>query len=107
MHAINDFIIRNAARFEDDMQLTAFPVVNRAGFFRNHKEKGKVYLFSREALSEATTGYDLSRVTGCLVEAGIITEMDSGRHNKNYSIKGEKMRLYAINQNELTVALDA
>ncbi|MEQ4693483.1 DUF927 domain-containing protein [Providencia manganoxydans] len=107
MHAINDFIIRNAARFEDDMQLTAFPVVNRAGFFRNHKEKGKVYLFSREALSEATVGYDLSRVTSCLVEAGIITEMDSGRHNKNYSIKGEKMRLYAINQNELTVALDA
>ncbi|AVE42281.1 DUF927 domain-containing protein [Providencia stuartii] len=107
LQAINDFIIRNAARFEDEGQLNSVPVVNRAGFFRDRKDKGRMYLFSPNALSEATTGYDIARVISCLSEAGVIAEADSGRRNKLYSIKGEKIRLYAINQNELSCALDA
>lgn len=70
---------------------------NRAGWYRD-EEAGRVYLFSKQALTEAAKGFDIRRIAAALDAAGWITEHDTGRKTKKVRIhsRNESMNLYAI-----------
>ncbi len=97
LRAIRDFIDRHGgARFQS-LEAGADEVRDRAGYWE-HTPNGRLYLFTRSGLEEATHGFELTRVVRALDGVGAITKRDTG---KNQALKrlpdGNRHRLYFIN----------
>ena len=71
-------------------------VNERAGWWRDTPEAGRVWLFNRQGLAEAGGGFDLKRITQALDEAGWIAERDNGRLTKKTRADGRTLNLYAV-----------
>ncbi|BAP77782.1 hypothetical protein MT1_0606 [Pseudomonas sp. MT-1] len=101
LRAISDFIARHAdTRFSsiDDPEGEAR---DRAGYWQSGPT-GRLYLFNRPGLEDATDGYELGRVVLALDSVGAITKRDTG---KNQALKrlpnGSRERFYFINPAKL------
>ncbi len=87
LEAVADFISRNGdGRFsrksgDGEAQREDF-ILNRAGWWTDLEDAGRVYLFTSDGLKEATKGQDLPRVLAALDKAGWIHDRDRGEGNK-------------------------
>lgn len=104
----NRRILNGVARFINAFGDSRFTAVNdenppkspnRAGWFRDD-ESGRVYLFTRDALTEAASGFDARRIVTALTNSGWIAEHDDGRKTKKTYIpsRNGSLNLYAIRQ---------
>ncbi|WP_297841209.1 DUF927 domain-containing protein [Pseudomonas sp.] len=98
---IVDFIDKHgSSRFSNvDDQTVDAKVFNRAGYWELVGTK-RLYLFNKSALTEAASGYGLSRVVKALEGAGALAKRDTDRDSrktKKYRIPGGgSPRLYVI-----------
>ncbi|MEA9979319.1 MULTISPECIES: DUF927 domain-containing protein [unclassified Pseudomonas] len=98
---IMDFIDKHgSSRFSDvDDQTVDAKVFNRAGYWELVGTK-RLYLFNKSSLTEAASGYGLSRVVKALESAGALAKRDTDRDSrktKKYRIPGGgSPRLYVI-----------
>lgn len=104
LEAVADFISRNGdGRFtcksgNNDEQKESF-ILNRAGWWIDLEDIGRVYLFTSDGLKEATKGHDLPRVLSALDSAGWIHSHDKekGKRSKKTDIGNrKKISLYWI-----------
>jgi putative DNA primase/helicase len=94
LNAIKDFIVKHGdSRFS--CIISPESVRNRAGWWKDINT-GKVYMFSSEALREATPGFDLSRVLDTLEHEEWIIERDKDKRAKTLKLNGATLRLYCI-----------
>lgn len=104
----NRRILNGVGRFINAFGDSRFTAVNdenppkapsRAGWFRDD-ESGRVYLFTKDALKEAASGFDARRIVAALTDSGWITEYDEGRKTKKTYIpsRNKSLNLYAIRQ---------
>jgi putative DNA primase/helicase len=84
------------SRFSDLQRGEETRVNERAGWWRDTPDGGRVWLFNRPGLAEAGGGFDLKRITQALNEAGWIAERDSGRLTKKTRADGRTLNLYAV-----------
>jgi len=109
LRAVIAYIDRHASRFANIDGTDAATVHDRAGWWRSHGD-GRLYLFTPQALADATQGYDLKRVLACLDNADAIAERDNdrdGRLTKQVRITGEgRPRVYVINPAALLEATE-
>lgn len=105
LEAMSDFVDRHGdSRFSEKGRDSERPVINRAGWWHNTPDGGRVYLFNSPALREAGGGYDLPRILAALDDAGWIMDRDQGVRSKKTSIgPGQKPRLYHIKIGEVSV----
>ena len=97
---ITGFIERHGdSRFSDadsDDDHRAALVRDRAGWWRN-ADGGRVYLFNKDGMREALTGFDFNRALDALQQAGLISAPGAmGERAKNLRIRGRAMKLYAV-----------
>ena len=75
--------------------------INRAGWWRDDGS-GRVYLFNKDGLREALTGFDFKRALDTLQEAGALPKADaSGIRAKAQRIGKLLVRLYPIQADKL------
>ena len=103
LEAVHDFITRHGdGRFsrkaKDGVEQREDPIQNRAGWWLDMDEKGRIYMFTPEALKEATKGQDILRALAALDRAGWICERDSepGKRSKKTYIGKRRLPLYWI-----------
>jgi len=101
---VADFISRYGdSRFSckasnEDEQKEAV-VMQRAGWWLDTEDAGRVYLFISEGLRDATEGHDFMRVLAALDKAGWIYDRDKGdegKRSKRATIGKRKERPYWI-----------
>lgn len=99
---ITSFIERHGdSRFSDadsDDDHRAAMVRDRAGWWRSSaSDGGRVYLFNKDGLREALTGFDFNRALDALQLAGLIDAPGaSGERRKSMRIRGQSLKLYAV-----------
>ncbi len=75
--------------------------INRAGWWRDSNEV-RVYLFNKDGLREALTGFDFRRALDTLQEVGALPTVDaSGERAKPLRIGGRLVRVYPIQADKL------
>ncbi|MEB2351275.1 MAG: DUF927 domain-containing protein, partial [Burkholderiaceae bacterium] len=100
---VAEFIERHGdSRFSDaDSSAGDEPMrQNRAGWWRNTAEGGRLYLFNAAALREALAGFDFKRALGALQEVGALPT-SCGERSKPERIGGRLVRLYAVDADKL------
>jgi len=104
LERVSGFIERHGdSRFSDaETHSTDEPMrINRAGWWRDD-QAGRVYLFNKDGLREALTGFDFKRALDTLQEAGALPKADaSGERAKAQRIGGRLVRLYPIQADKL------
>ena len=100
---VSDFLSRHGdARFSDANDNGDGPVVrDRAGWWTLDDAGNRLYLFTAEAMREATKGFDFNRALGALETIGALPKQANGRRGKNHRICGRQIKLYPINSNLL------
>ena len=98
---INSFLERHGdSRFTDadtDDEQRALLVRDRAGWWRETSDKGRVYLFTSDGLREALKGFDFNRALDTLQELGFLEAPSAdGKRAKSMRIHGRVMKLYAV-----------
>lgn len=104
LRRLADFIERHGdSRFSNiDDNDTARPVINRAGYL-DRSGASTVYLFTSGGLREATTGYDLKRVTAALDKVGAFAKKGNSKTAlSTRTPDGRTPRLYHIDPDKLT-----
>ncbi|MDP3559023.1 MAG: DUF927 domain-containing protein [Legionellaceae bacterium] len=77
------------------------PVVrDRAGYWKDTAEGGRIFMFNSAALQEAAAGHDLKFILQALNEAKWIVEKESGKNSKRIKIAGRYRSLYWIKPND-------
>lgn len=98
---INEFLERHGdSRFTDadshDEQ-RALLVRDRAGWWRDTNDRGRVYLFTSGGLREAVTGFDFTRALSALQERGLMEKPGAdGKNAKSTRINGRVLKLYSV-----------
>ncbi len=96
LNSISEFILRNGdARFSSiaDEKIS---VRERAGYWHDSHEGGRVYLFNSPGLKEAGGDYDIRRILDALDSSGWIVERDRDKRSKKKKVAGRSIALYAI-----------
>ncbi len=98
---INGFLERHGdSRFTDADTLDeqrALLVRDRAGWWRNTHDGGRVYLLTSEGMREALKGFDFNRALDDMQELGLIEKPGAdGKRAKFHRIHGQAKRLYAV-----------
>lgn len=97
LKALGDFIDRHGGSRFQSVEAGADEVRDRAGYWES-TATGRLYLFTRSGLEEATKGFELARVVRALDSAGAIAKRDSGKHQAQKRLPdGSKSKLYFIN----------
>ena len=109
LQGVADFISKHGdARFsekaanEEDQKQP--PVMQRAGWWIDLDDVGRVYLFTSQGLREAAQGHDFNRALAALDAAGWIQDRDrskEGKRSKKTAIGKRKLWLYWILPGEL------
>ena len=103
---ITSFIERHGdSRFSDadnDDEKRAAMVRDRAGWWGDEDDGGRVYMFNADGMHEALKGFDFSRALDALQQAGAIEAPSAdGKRAKFIRIHGRGMRLYAVRLNRI------
>ena len=99
---VTSFIERHGdSRFSDadsDDDYRAAMVRDRAGWWRSSaSDGGRVYLFNKDGLREALTGFDFIRALDAMQQAGLIDAPGAGgERRKSIRIHGQSLKLYAV-----------
>ncbi|WP_084153788.1 DUF927 domain-containing protein [Simplicispira psychrophila] len=98
---INGFLERHGdSRFTDadhEDEQRALLVRDRAGWWRDTSNGGRVYLFTSEGMREALKGFDFARALDTLQELGLIDRPGAdGKRAKSTRIHGRVLKLYAV-----------
>jgi len=103
LERVSGFIERHGdGRFSSADNADKTPVRDRAGWWRDDGESGRVYLFNADGLREALKGFDFKRALDTLQDSGALPKPDaSGERSKPERIDGRQMRLYSIQANKL------
>lgn len=98
LRGIADFIDRHGgARFQS-VKVGSDEVRDRVGYWAERPEGGRLYLFTRGGLEEATEGFDLSRVVRALDSVGAIYKKEAGKlQHRRRLPDGSNPGLYWIN----------
>jgi len=97
LKALADFIDRHGGSRFQSVAAGADEVRDRAGYWES-AATGRLYLFTRSGLEEATKGFDLARVVRALDSVGAIAKRDTGKHQALKRLPdGSRHRLYFIN----------
>ncbi|MHB0765816.1 DUF927 domain-containing protein [Stutzerimonas sp. NM35] len=78
LRAISDFLDRHGGSRFQSVGAGAEVVRDRAGYWER-TERGRVYLFTRSGLHEATSGFELTRVLRALDSVNAITKKEPGK----------------------------
>jgi len=100
---VRSFIERHGdSRFSNvEMTTEAISVRDRAGWWRN-KDTGREYLFTAEAMRDATKGFDFKRSLDVLQEVGALPAPGAdGKRAKFYRVNRVAVKLYPINPEKL------
>jgi putative DNA primase/helicase len=101
LKAIADFLDRHGGSRFQSVKNGAVEVRDRAGYWESTKT-GRLYLFTRGGLEEATKGFELTRVVRALDSVGAITKRDRGRAQASKRLPdGSKPKLYFIDPDRL------
>ncbi len=79
LRGIADFIDRHGGSRFQSLKTGADEVRDRAGYWEERPEGGRLFLFTRGGLEEATKGFDLSRVVRALDGVGAIAKKEPGK----------------------------
>ena len=72
-------------------------VRDRAGWWREDSERGRLYLLNSDGLREALKGFDLKRALDVLEQAGVIPKAGAdGERAKPQRIDGRPVRVYEV-----------
>jgi putative DNA primase/helicase len=72
-------------------------VRDRAGWWREDSERGRLYLFNADGLREALKGFDFKRALDVLEQAGVIPKAGAdGERAKPQRIDGRPVRVYEV-----------
>ncbi|WPP47262.1 DUF927 domain-containing protein [Pseudomonas sp. AN-1] len=97
LKALADFIDRHGGSRFQSVEAGSDEVRDRAGYWEN-TPTGRLYLFTRSGLEEATKGFDPSRVVRALDSVGAIAKRDRGRAQASKRLPdGSNPKLYWIN----------
>lgn len=102
---IKSFIERHGdSRFSDvqgDDQY-AHMIRDRAGWWKDCGDDGRVYLFTADGMNEALKGFDLKRALAALQELGAIdAPSGGGERAKTHRVDGRSVRLYTVRADKL------
>jgi putative DNA primase/helicase len=101
LRAVADFIARHGDSRFSSVTDTHGEARDRAGYWEVTHD-GRLYLFNRPGLEEATKGYDLGRVVLALDSVGAITKREAGRAQATKRLPdGSKQKLYFIDPAKL------
>lgn len=101
LKAIADFIDRHGGSRFQSVEAGADEVRDRAGYWEA-SDSGRLYLFTRSGLEEATKGFDPARVVRALDSVGAIAKRDAGRAQATKRLPdGSKPKLYFIDSARL------
>ncbi|TKD44224.1 DUF927 domain-containing protein [Azotobacter chroococcum] len=102
LKAIADFIDRHGGSRFQSVEAGADEVRDRAGYWEDRQQGGRLYLFTSGGLEEATKGFDLPRVVRALDSVGAIAKKEHGKHqHKKRLPDGSTPRLYWIDLSRL------
>lgn len=106
LRAVADFIAKHGdgrfSRKGDGEQSNEGIFRDRAGWWTEDPEGGRVFLFTSAGLREATAGQDFPRVLAALDSAGWLGERDHGKRSKKTDVGGgRKESLYWIRPKDL------
>lgn len=77
-------------------------VRERAGWWRDDRERGRLYLFNSDGFREALKGFDFKRALAVLEQAGVIPRAGAdGERAKPQRIDGRVVRLYEVRADAL------
>lgn len=97
LKALADFIDRHGGSRFQPVEAGAIEVRDRAGYWES-TTTGRLYLFTRSGLEEATKGFELARVVRALDSVGAIAKRDRGRAQASKRLPdGSTPKLYWIN----------
>lgn len=97
LKALGDFIDRHGGSRFQSVEAGADEVRDRAGYWES-TATGRLYLFTRSGLEEATKGFELARVVRALDGVGAIAKRDRGRAQASKRLPdGSTPKLYFIN----------
>jgi len=97
LKALADFIDRHGGSRFQCVEAGADEVRDRAGYWES-TPTGRLYLFTRSGLEEATKGFELARVVRALDSVGAIAKRDRGRAQASKRLPdGSTPKLYWIN----------
>jgi len=104
---VSDFIQRfGDARFSDFEGEDSFKINDRAGWWISNGGQ-REYRFNSSGLHEALSGFDFKRGVAVLVEAGAIPKpAANGEKARFFRVKGQGIKLYAVNPDKLTRVAD-
>lgn len=101
LKALADFIDRHGGSRFQSVVAGADEVRDRAGYWEAGNS-GRLYLFTRSGLEEATNGFELTRVVRTLDSVGAIAKRDRGRAQASKRLPdGSTLKLYCINPSRL------
>lgn len=96
LKALADFIDRHGGSRFQSVEAGAIEVRDRAGYWES-TTTGRLYLFTRSGLEEATKGFELARVVRALDSVGAIAKRDAGKQQALKRLPdGSRHRLYFI-----------
>ena len=96
LDALSRFLERHGdSRFSDTE--SNFAVRDRAGWWREGDEGGRVYLFTADGMREALKGHDFKQALDVLEACGVIRKASaSGERARPETISGRKVRVYEV-----------
>lgn len=101
LRSVADFIARHGDTRFSSANDRAVEVRDRAGYWED-TPRGRLYLFNRPGLEEATKGYDSGRVMLALDSVGAIAKKEAGKFQHKKCLKdGSKPRFYWIDHSKL------
>ena len=102
LQAVRDFILQHGdSRFSKlgDLSSESLMIRNRAGWWKEPDNLGRVYLFNSPVLRDAVPGFEIIKISEALQKAGWITEHDKDKRSKKTAANGSKINLYYIRPN--------
>ncbi|MGV8889809.1 MAG: DUF927 domain-containing protein [Pseudomonas sp.] len=96
LKSLADFIDRHGGSRFQSIESCSDEVRDRAGYWES-VTAGRLYLFTRSGLEEATKGFELARVVRALDSVRAIAKRDTGKHQALKRLPdGSRHRLYFI-----------
>jgi putative DNA primase/helicase len=97
LNAISDFIDKHGdSRFSAANESNEKTVYERAGWYKDTDDKGRIFMLTSSALQEAGGGYDRNRIIDTLTRYGWLVDKDADRSTKKTRVQASLKNLYHI-----------
>jgi len=98
---LSDFIERHGDSRFSNVTDGISSVRDRAGWWENQHNEGRVYFFNAAGMREALKGFDFKTALDALEEHGIIKANSAGERAFTKKVQGQSWRLYKVNPDAL------